>query len=426
MEKEINIYNYEKRKKKCREILDTLSPENKKDIEKFCVSILTQGLSQATYYKYLERLPQLAKLLGKNFRDATKEDIQEMFERMVMEKDYSKNTVGGYQILIRRFYQWLYGYKRKHYPEVVDWISANVHHKKLIRPEDLLTAEDIQKMIAAAINPRDKALIATLAESGGRISEVLTLRIKHISFDSVGAIFILNGKTGERICRVINAVPYLQAWLRHHPEKDNPDAPLWVVLGCSKYISKQDNGDKYKVKFRNNLCYAATRAMLKKVAQRAGVTKRVNPHSYRHFRATTLAVAGINSAVLNEIFGWSQNSNMSSVYLHISRQQTESVLLNKVYGIKVDESKKDSSDIKNLPLVCINCGTKNYPDANYCSLCNQRIGLMSKETIEKERTNNQILNAVSGLVGESGDLKKALIEGLKKEILEEIKAGKIN
>ena len=425
MEKEINIYNYEKRKKKCLEILNTLSPQNKKDIEKFCTSILTQGLSTASYYKYLERLPQLAKLLGKDFRDATKEDIQNIFEKMVMEKDYSKNTVGGYQILIRRFYQWLYGFKRKHYPEVVDWISANVHHKKLIRPEDLLTSEDIQKMIAAAFNPRDKALIATLAESGGRISEVLTLRIKNISFDNVGAIFILRGKTGERICRVINAVPYLQAWLRHHPEKDNPDAPLWVVLGCSKYISKQDNGDKYKIKFRNNLCYAATRVMLKKVAQRAGVNRSVRPHNFRHSMATNLAVAGLNTPIMNEVMGWSQNSSMASTYLHISRQQTESVLLSKVYGIKVSES-QSNPNTEFLPLVCINCGTKNYPDANYCSLCNQRIGLMSKETIEKERTNNQILSAVSGLIGESGDIKRALIESLKKEILEEIKSSKIN
>jgi len=425
MVKEINIYNYEKRKKKCLEILDTLSSQNKRDIEKFCTTILTQGLSQATYYKYLERLPQLAILLGKDFRDATKEDIQSLFERMVMEKDYSKNTVGGYQILIRRFYQWLCGYKRKHYPEIVDWISANVHHKKLVRPEDILNGEDLQKLIAAAMNPRDRALIMVLAESGGRISEILTLRIKNISFDSYGAVFVVDGKTGQRIIRIVNSVPYLQAWLRQHPERDNGDSPLWVVLGCSKFISKKDNGNKYKIKFRNNLCYAATRKMLKDCAKRAGITKPVNPHNFRHSRATSLAVAGLNSAIMNEIMGWSQNSNMSATYLHISRQQTESVLLNKVYGIKIDESRfKPDKEI--LPLVCINCGTKNYSDAKYCSLCNQRIGALSKEDIEKERTTNQILSAVSGLVGQSGDLRKALIESLKKEILEEIKSTKIN
>ena len=425
MGKEINIYNYENRKKKDIERLNTLSPSNKKDIEKFCTSILTQGLSQATFYKYLERLPQLAILLGKDFRDATKEDIQNLFEKMVMEKDYSKNTVGGYQILIRRFYQWLCGYKRKHYPEIVDWISANVHHKKLVRPEDILDGTDLQKLVASAMNPRDRALIMVLAESGGRVSEVLGLRVGHVTFDSYGGIFILHGKTGERICRIVNAVPYLQAWLRSHPERENPESPLWVVLGCSKFISKQDNGDKYKIKFRNNLCYAAARKMLRDCAKRAGIKKPVNPHNFRHSRATSLAVAGLNSAIMNEIMGWTQGSNMSATYLHISRQQTENALLTKVYGIKVDES-TSKTEKESLPLVCVNCGTKNYPDSNYCSLCNQRIGAFSKEDIEKDRTNNQILKAVSSLVGESGDVKRALIELLKKEILEEIKSTKIN
>ena len=322
--------------------------------------------------------------------------------------------------MIRRFFQWLYGYKKHQYPPVVEWIEANVHHKKLIRPEDLLSGEDIQKMIASAFNPRDKAFIAVLAESGGRISEVLTLRIKNITFDNIGAVFVLTGKTGQRICRVINAVPYLQAWLKHHPEKNDPEAPLWVVLGNCKDVAKNGLCKDYKHVWRYNLGYAAARSMLKKVAQRAGITKPVNPHNYRHSRVTTLAVSGINSAILNEIFGWSQNSSMASTYLHISRQQTEGVLLSKVYGIQIDKS-DSKPGMATLPLVCINCGTKNYHDSKYCSLCNQRIGIMAKEDIEKENINNQILRAVSGLVGENGDLKKALIDSLKKEIMEEMK-----
>lgn len=230
----------------------------------------------------------------------------------------------------------------------------------------------------------------------------------------------MTGKTGERICRVINAVPYLQAWLRHHPEKNDPEAPLWVVLGNCKDVAKNELCKDYKHVWRYNLGYAAARSMLKKVAQRAGITKPVNPHNYRHSRVTTLAVMGLNSAILNEIFGWSQNSSMASTYLHISRQQTESILLSKVYGLKIDES-KTNSEKEVLPLVCLNCGTKNYHDARFCSVCNQRIGIFGKEDIEKEKATNQILKAVSGLVGENGDLRKVLIEGLKKEIMEELK-----
>lgn len=424
MEREINIYNFEKREKKIKEKLETLLPENKRDIERFCMNLLTEGRARATYFKYLERLPQIALNLNKDFKEVTREDLEKMFEKLMIEKSYAKNTLGTIKIMTRRFFQWLYGYKRHQYPPVVEWIEANVHHKKLVRPEDLLSGEDIQKLIASALNPRDRAFIAALAESGGRISEVLKLRVKHLNFDSYGIIYILNGKTGERICRNINAVPYLQAWLRHHPEKDDPDAPLWVVLGNCKEVAKNGLGKNYQHVWRYNLAYSAARSMLRKVAERAGVRKPVNPHNFRHSKATSLAVAGLNSAIMNEVMGWTQSSNMSATYLHISRQQTESILLSKVYGLKIDES-KTTSEKEVLPLVCLNCGTKNYHDSKYCSVCNQRIGIFGKEDIEKEKATNQILKAVSGLVGENGDLKKALIESLKKEIMEELMLNKI-
>ena len=422
MKREINVYNFEKRKKRIKEILDTLPPKNKNDIERFCMNLLTEGKSEATYYKYLERLPQIAFLLNKEFKEVVREDLERLFEKLITENSYAKNTIGTYKIMTRRFFQWLYGCKKNHYPEVVEWIEANVHHQKLIRPEDLLSGEDIQKMIAAAFNPRDKAFIAVLAESGCRISEILTLRIKSINFDSYGAVFVVSGKTGERIVRVINAVPYINAWLKNHPEGNDGEAPLWTVLGNSKYLAKEGNLEGYKHEWRYNLCYSAAASVLKKVAKRAGIKKPVNPHNFRHSRATSLAVAGLNPALMNEVMGWSQRSTMSSTYLHISRQQTESILLSKVYGLKIDES-DSKPGMQALPLVCINCGTKNYHDAKYCSLCNQRIGVMSKEDIEAESTNVQILKVVSGLIGQNGDIKRLFIESLKKEILEEIKQG---
>jgi len=193
MVKDIEIYNFEKRRKSCMKNLNLLSPQNKIDIERFCTNILSEGKSEATYYKYLERLPKVALLLDKDFADVTKEDLEKLFEKMLFEMRYSKNTIGGYKILIKRFYQWLLSYKRKHYPPLVDWIEAHTRHHKMVRPEDVLSGEDVQKLIAAAMNPRDRALIAVLAESGGRVSEVLTLKVKNVTFDNIGAIFVVKG-----------------------------------------------------------------------------------------------------------------------------------------------------------------------------------------------------------------------------------------
>jgi len=49
---------------------------------------------------------------------------------------------------------------------------------------------------------------------------------------------MLKGKTGVRRVRTINATPYLHDWLNMHPNKDDPEAPLWVNIGTTKQISK--------------------------------------------------------------------------------------------------------------------------------------------------------------------------------------------
>jgi len=86
-------------------------------------------------------------------------------------------------------------------------------------PEELLTEEEIKRMIEVANHPRDKAIIAVLYDTGTRIGEMGSLKIKHIVFDQYGAILTVNGKTGMRRVRIIFSVPYLASWLDIHPQK---------------------------------------------------------------------------------------------------------------------------------------------------------------------------------------------------------------
>ncbi|WP_083754945.1 tyrosine-type recombinase/integrase [Methanococcoides burtonii] len=53
-------------------------------------------------------------------------------------------------------------------------------------------------MIVSATNLCDKAFIATLYETGARIGEMDSLQIKNIRFDDLGAVLMVNRKTGMR------------------------------------------------------------------------------------------------------------------------------------------------------------------------------------------------------------------------------------
>ncbi|MDI6799059.1 MAG: tyrosine-type recombinase/integrase, partial [Candidatus Aenigmarchaeota archaeon] len=115
---------------------------------------------------------------------------------------------------------------------------------------------------------------------------------------------------------LFSSVPHLSNWLEHHPLKDNPDAPLWVSVG-TRNSHKQ-------------LLYYGLYQRLRRIAKRAGIKKKVNPHAFRHARATFLA-NHLTEAQMKEYFGWVQNSKMASIYVHLCGRDTDEAIL-KMYG----------------------------------------------------------------------------------------------
>ncbi|MEM2751143.1 MAG: tyrosine-type recombinase/integrase, partial [Nitrososphaerales archaeon] len=144
-------------------------------------------------------------------------------------KDYSPFTKHDYKVVLKKFYKWLCG--GEEYPEQVKWIKTTLKMKDELLPEDLLTEDEVMKLVDKADSLRDKAFIITLYESGARIGELDSLRIKDVVFEENYARLMLEGKTGSRRVIVVASTPYLQAWIQSHPLKNNPDAPLWINIG---------------------------------------------------------------------------------------------------------------------------------------------------------------------------------------------------
>ena len=135
----------------------------------------------------------------------------------------------------------------------------NKNNKKKL-PEELLTIDEVKALAEATNNLRDKAIVLTLYESGARVGEFLSLKIKHIQFDKYGALIMLHGKTGMRRVRLVASVPALSAWLNIHPFKDDKEAWLWAGL------SPVNKGDK--------LSYQGLKNMLADLAKKAGIKRR--------------------------------------------------------------------------------------------------------------------------------------------------------
>jgi len=338
-----------------------ISPRNKELIFAFQRQCFADGLGSHRIYQYLNTIPHFAKWIDKDLDKATKDDIINLvqkFEKM----DYSDWTKMGFKTALKKFYKWL---RDDRDPPEVKWIKTTKRNLGHTLPDDLITESEVRQLIDTVSHPRDKAIISMLYESGCRIGEVLSLRIRNAVFDEYGTVLTVTGKTGSRRVRIISATPYLAAWINSHPDSKNPEAPLWVGIGTRKRNKHID--------------YPAVRILITRAAKRAGIKKKIYPHLFRHSRATFLATR-LTEAQMNEYFGWAQGSSMPSTYVHLSGRDVDDALL-KMHGLVKDDTKQEAP-LK--PKDCERCEERNPATSKFCNRCGAPLDIETAIALDDE------------------------------------------
>lgn len=409
LKKKVDIHDFDHRvEMSLKRLKDnkSISGANKKIILDFIDDCVTIGLSKARVDFYLYHLTKLGVWSKGNFAQMNKDDIKSLV-KAINTTQYTDSTKKDFCVVLKRFFKFIKGIDGKGvYPEEVRWISARVNNNKHKLPEDLLTQEEVEAMINAAEHVRDKALIATLYETGCRIGELASLQIKNVTFDKYGAVIVVTGKTGMRRVRMISYVSYLSNWLGSHPDRADPDAPLWVVIGTTREIAKK-HLEGYKFNWSYALKYRTVSKVLERAARKAGIKKPVNPHHFRHSRATKLANS-LTEAQLKELFGWTQSSSMASVYVHMSGRDVDDALL-KLYGLKEKAVEEDHTK----PSRCARCSEINPPNFKFCGKCGMALDL--KAVMEKEERMKTAFSFMDESLDEK-DIDKKLEEWVNKKV----------
>ncbi|MEK6974641.1 MAG: tyrosine-type recombinase/integrase [Nanoarchaeota archaeon] len=343
-----------------------ISERNKRIILRFKDNCIRCGLGKPRVVKLIETMELIAIILDKDLDQVKKRDV-ERYITIIQERNYTAWTRHDYKVVIKKFYKWLKG-KNEFYPDEVKWIKCAIsrNEQRLPAESELLTEDDIKKLIENAGHPRDKAFIALLFESGCRIGELLTLRIKNISFDEHGILMNVNGKTGSRRIRIIAATNYLATWLDCHPSKKDLESPVWVNIGTTNH---------HKI-----MKYQTARNSLILLFKKCNINKRHNPHFFRHSRATYLA-NHLTEFQMNQYLGWVQGSGMPATYIHMSGKETDAALL-VLNGVKLTKEEKESS-LK--PIKCHKCTHINNYDAKFCSKCAGILDIKTAMQLEDKR-----------------------------------------
>jgi integrase len=307
------IYDYKERLKRYRRIIRRL--RNGGLALRFLGHLSSLGLSLARLSKYASHIPALLRLIDFDLAQATRDGI----ERVVAEinrgpwKEWTKHDK---KVVLRKLIQYAKYGRCDHetpIPPEVSWIKVAVKENDTrVTPENLLTPKEFEAIVKAAENARDRALIYVLFEAALRPGELLGMNVGSVQFRDSYCLITVTGKTGlKRIPLVVSYNPLLE-WLKEHPARDNPNAPLW----CS-------TATNYK---GERLSYRHFRLIIRRLAKKAGINKSVWPYLFRHSCLTALAKV-FTEARLELYAGWVHGSKMARRYVHFSARDLEDAVL---------------------------------------------------------------------------------------------------
>ncbi len=150
-----------------------VSEENKEAISKFCDKCFAQGLSKSRVRRYLSSFHSLLQMAPDDFQltEADKTQIERIAAE-IEQSDYAEATKCSFKITIKKYYKLMEG-DGKSYPEKVEFLSTTRDKTKMDMP-DVLDKEEIDKIIDACQNDRDRAMYKVLYEGGLRAGELMS------------------------------------------------------------------------------------------------------------------------------------------------------------------------------------------------------------------------------------------------------------
>jgi Site-specific recombinase XerD len=327
-----------------------------------------KGLSKFTIANNTRIMMFILKNLCTDLDKLTKADVKQ-FKRAVDNyqrkdgKSASKATIKHYLIGFKQFLRWAgesEEYKNPTYEGLIKSISTKIRLDEK-NAADMLTEAEIDRMFAAAKEPRDIALISVLAESGCRVGELVSMEIRHVRFtDEFVWVTFPRSKTKSRTLPLKESMTYLANWLSHHPLKDNERAPLWVSLNS---IPAKHGGTDRAYQPMNN---GTVLQLVYRIAKKAGIKKRCYTHLFRHTAATKLSRIWTEPR-MRTYFGWDTNSPMPSLYSHLGAGDLEDAARDR-YGTA--EERKPEPQFQKCP----RCKRELPRRAEYCDVCGTKLG----------------------------------------------------
>lgn len=181
---------------------------------------------------------------------------------------------------------------------------------------DTLSIHEIDLLFEAidmskASGPRDRAMAETLYSAGLRVSELVNLKISNI-YDDIGFLRILGKGNKERLTPIgKSALKFIKSYqyeVRNH---------VHIKPGHEDYL--------FLNKLGNRISRVSIFTLIKNLALRAGIRKKISPHTFRHSFATHLIEGGADLRAVQEMLGH-ESITTTEIYTHLDRDYLKQMI----------------------------------------------------------------------------------------------------
>lgn len=223
------------------------------------------------------------------------------------------STMNRYLASLRGFFAFLH-FSSYRTDNPMDLIDSPKTERRL--PE-VLSTEEIDAMVAEIDlshpqGERNRSLIELLYGCGLRVSELINLRISDLFFDE--GFIRIEGKGSKQ--RLVPIAPVTKKYLR-----------IYLKEVRTHQVIQAEATD---IVFLNRRGRMLTRTMVflivKELAEKAGIKKKVSPHTFRHSFATHLLENGADLSAIQQMLGH-ESITTTEIYTHLSTKHLEEALL---------------------------------------------------------------------------------------------------
>lgn len=262
-------------------------------IEEVVQKLRLNRYSESTIKVYAHCLKVFKAWIDKEPQNVEIEEINAFLESCV--GSYSRSTQSQFINAIKFYFE-----KIEARPKL--YLEIDRPRKDFKLPE-VLSKTEVESLINNIHNLKHKAIIVLLYSCGLRVGELIGLRLNDIdSKRMVVHVRLGKGAKDRQLPLCKSTLKLLRKYYRHYKPRE--------------FLFNGQSAPQYTA--------TSIRAVLKRTALKAGVSKNVKPHALRHSYATHLLEAGVDLRIIQVLLGHS-SSRTTEIYTHVRKDHLATI-----------------------------------------------------------------------------------------------------